>query len=605
MKKAKATRTKSAKRGATAGGGEGRPSSPAAVRTSQRGKAKPYTDADRLYRIPLEKLHDHPANPDPTAEEIEQMVTWLSRGQDEPITVRPGHTPGCPQYDPELPIGHYQVLAGRTRLAAARELGWDTIECRVRSDLAADEAAAVTFMAASNAQRRTENAHRQALMIEAMLAAGADVGQAGAVYGLTSESAVRNKLQLLKLPPKWLARVVSGEICETGARCLVPYADVPALMNALNKRFTNPYSRDWRSRSAVAEAVRNVITHETRPIEKAHKHDYGYSLGSHPRLFELDDANRIALGIVKLPLGKDGRHVERATNVRLYDGLQKPLIEAKRKAKSGKAAKTAKGKTGKAAAARAREVAAERKKVLDNKYKQWRHRMLRMQLFEAITLGCPKSELVGQLLVICGGQSRHGAYRAAPLREITVSALAHMSCDAARRRPKPIEGNWIDDDEFARLLSGAIDWEDQAAEVVSNLRMLQARFLAWPQCEAAREGEPLSRELVDDKDLPPLCHKLVEHCAGLVGASIEDGWRRGAIHGSRERPLVREFFAYHHRAELQALGPELLGPIVGQLAEANGQKVSEQVDLVLSFHTGDRPLKLPKCLRDKSVRRKR
>lgn len=71
------------------------------------------------------------------------------------------------------------------------------------------------------------------------------------------------------------------------------------------------------------------------------------------------------------------------------------------------------------------------------------------------------------------------------------------------------------------------------------------------------------------------------------------------IHGSRERPLVREFFEIHTRAELQQLGPELLGPVCGQLADSRGQKVSAQIDLVMGFH-GKRPLPLPKCLREPS-----
>lgn len=536
-----------------------------------------------IVRLPLEKLHEHPANPAPTKDEIDEMAAWLSRDQDEPITVR-GDVEG-------LPIGHYQVLAGHRRLAAARKLKWQGLECRIRSDLA-DDQKALTFMAATNQQRNAENAHRQALMLRAMLDAGLSIRDAGAVYGLKSEAGVRNKLQLLKLPAKWIERIVSGEISETAARCLVPYADVPQLMAALNKRFTNPYGGDWRHRSTVAAAVRAVISGQTRPIEKGHKHYY-YEQGEHARMFRLDDSLRDKLKIVRLPLGKGGRHVERATNVKLYDQLQQPLIKKKLQARPSRGGKAKPGKQSD------QQRTSQRQKQLAERYRRWKHRMLRMQIAAQLEVDDWRTTLAMLLVIHAAGQCPRGAYHSAPLDQFLLSAVRHNSCDAARRRkgniPEPEP--YVSDAELARILITSVDPDGDPVDELAHLVHLQVAFLIWPQCEEATGEEPLSRGLPDS--LPPLEDDLCAEIAHLVGATIAEGWRRGAIHGSRERPLVREFFEIHTRAELQQLGPELLGPVCGQLADSRGQKVSAQIDLVMGFH-GKRPLPLPKCLREPS-----
>lgn len=542
--------------------------------------------------MPLEKLHDHPANPDPAEAEIVQMMDWLSaRGQDEAITVRPVGT-----WDVTLPIGHYQVLAGKTRLAAARRLGWETLDARIRTDLPT-EPAAIAFIAASNAQRRTEHPIRQAQMLQAMFAAGLTLKQAGQVYGITSQGGVRNKLQLLKLPEVWQQRIISGEVPETAARCLVPYAETSLLETidaVYRKDKQNPWTAEnWQGREQFERAVQDIVYEHVRPLEG--KQNYGYQLGGeHPRYFELTPEVEAKLQIAELPIGLNGAKVRVATNAKAFDAFQVPLIQERLKAKkNGKSAAKSKSKASKKSDAEdEKRKRAEQADQVAKRVADWRQRFLRLAIAETIRPGDYRTAFLLPVLCHAAGQNTTN-YQRAPLNDFLAAAVAHNTCDSARRRQPPELAPDLRDADLVQVLGRHLDASDDPVDEIEHVHYGMVRYLLWPQCAGPSADPPAEHVLSAGPPdvLPPIDHHTVEAIAAYVGADLKSHWQRGAIHGSYERPLVEEFFGLHFRWQLDQLSEELLG---SPLEAKHGKTAAIQV--LMAHHSGKHLLKLPKCI---------
>lgn len=119
---------------------------------------------------------------------------------------------------------HFELLAGHTRLAAAKQLHWPTLRCDITT---CDDATAAKIVYLENAKRRDltviERARGLARLRETYQAAGLTQAQAAKDAGL-SESQFSNLLRLLRLPETFQARLVAGELTIEQARSLVTYA---------------------------------------------------------------------------------------------------------------------------------------------------------------------------------------------------------------------------------------------------------------------------------------------------------------------------------------------------------------------------------------------
>ena len=589
--------------------------------------------ADQVLAIPLAKLHDHPANPDPSEGEIVQMMAWLQdHKQLEPVTVRP-----MPNDDPP---GHYEILAGKTRRAAALRLGWETLDGRVRYDLD-DNAAAIEVMAGTNQQRRAETPIRQALMIEAMMKAGRSAEAAGAMYGLTSASAVRNKLGLLKLPEPWRGRVVSGEMPETAARCLVPYVEIKALMKLFDQDYKT--SRNscwvdehlaWTQRRQVAETIEALVRENSRGLEPDDKRYYGHQVGDHPTLFELTPAIEKKLQVVSLPIAKSGKLKRVALNVKEYDKLNKPLAEAAAKKKAERSAARKRGAKKKAtkkklSPAEARKQAAAEKAEAQRRTREaakktaaaiadWRLRFLRCMCFDAIKPGDWRVTMLLPL-VMSRIQQRENQFRTkSPRLDRYLQAAAAVCAKQNDHCPSFKLGEpW---DEVLTCVS-----KDRRQDEVTAAEELQAmllRILIWPQVDGPRKHSVVSTECpqpwryVKYADRAKLTHvfllelepKLVEQIAELLKVKIADGWKRAGIMNSRERAMVTDFLELHTRDQLDKLAAEICtkrngrNPRGGKGKHALVQDVKAAkskagaIEILLSAHMHAAPLQLPKCL---------
>jgi ParB/RepB/Spo0J family partition protein len=502
-------------------------------------------ESDQVVEIALEKLHDHPRNPMPQQQEVLATVQWLTeRGQDEPVVVRPLADP----------IGHFQVLAGRRRFAAATLLGWDTLKCRVRHDLA-DEAAAVEYMAASNAQRHTETPIRQALMLQAMIESGKSVTDAGRVYGLTSESAVRNKLQLLKLPDVWKARVVSGEIQESAARSLVPFVEYPSLMKAIDKEYRDDQKQEWRAaewqtRDGFADNVENIVRNNTRPVEKSK--DYTVDHRWHTVLFELKPELEEELQVVSLPLGENGKGERRAINVKKFDAIQQPLIDAKQKKSEGRSTNDPKPKKKQASPA-------QQKEDLEKNIAKWRRTWL--------------CEIIAHKL---GQVPNHWV-----LSKITLAIFTGEGCD--------VYWDQVMGEVLATKRKGVSDIVGLLNEANSTLDTIQKVIIA-----ALLRHEQYS--------WPIWAPEFIEGIARDLGIDLAEEWQTLQFPRGVSDRLVA-FWELHSGEQLDELGTELGVHLAGARGKPAKLQLLKAVDRTLRLPKSIAPLSAPKKKQGKKSHR--
>ncbi len=135
------------------------------------------------------------------------------------------------------PIGkRFQLVAGERRYQAAKAAGRREIVCAVREF--ADEAQAMLAQLVENFQRQELNPLEQCQAFARLCAPVAEGGggltqaEAGKKFGLC-QSAVANRIRLLKLPAEWKQRVALGELCEAKARLILKYVDEPAFLETV------------------------------------------------------------------------------------------------------------------------------------------------------------------------------------------------------------------------------------------------------------------------------------------------------------------------------------------------------------------------------------
>lgn len=350
-----------------------------------------------LIEIPLDKLHDHPGNPESTEAEILEMMLWLQEGeQDEPITVRPLAEP----------IGHYEVLAGKRRKAAATRLGWDTLEARIRRDLADDRDAAA-FAARNNIERRTEGDLRKAHWLRYQVEQlGMTVADSATAMGMSQGNAsnLMSVAELCDKRPYWRDLIIAGEMSAAHLRPLKKYRDYPAVMKLLEKDHAEgkaksttqtwlmeEYIAAWGTRESIEYTVTSIIEGKTCALR------FEDTIGDERAYDEPKfDANKLTpaqhkkLKVVSIPApgDKSDRTVERCFDVKAWRVLQESARNAKSKQAADRSSKTA------SATAKRERTPAEQKKLdqqrakhLTERIRGWRHAWLKRLVADRIDTG--------------------------------------------------------------------------------------------------------------------------------------------------------------------------------------------------------------------------
>lgn len=164
--------------------------------------------ADRILALPLDSIRPNPHQPrryfDPDSlEELANSIRAL--GILQPLTVR------------QMPDG-WELVAGERRLRAAALAGLDRVPC---IPIRADSQSSSLLALVENLQRQDLDFLEEALALDKLLRTYCLSQDEVARRIGKSQSAVANKLRLLRLPPQLLARLREAGLSERHARALL------------------------------------------------------------------------------------------------------------------------------------------------------------------------------------------------------------------------------------------------------------------------------------------------------------------------------------------------------------------------------------------------
>lgn len=165
-------------------------------------------ESQRVLYLPTEHIYPNPCQPRVRfsragLEELAESVA--QHGILQPLSVRQVG-------------GRYQLISGERRLRAARMVGLAAVPC-ILVDASDTESALLALV--ENLQRRDLDFLEEAAALRRLIVQhGLSQEEAARKVG-KSQSAVANKLRLLKLSPEVLAVVRTAELTERHARCLL------------------------------------------------------------------------------------------------------------------------------------------------------------------------------------------------------------------------------------------------------------------------------------------------------------------------------------------------------------------------------------------------
>jgi ParB family transcriptional regulator, chromosome partitioning protein len=544
-------------------------------------------ESSRVLSIPLDKLHRHPDNRSIADDSVEDLAASLrEHGQREPLRVRPLADP----------IGHYEILSGERRYVAAKLVGLETLRCLIEEH--ADHQAKIE-LAIANAARKDLNPIERGELLGLLIrpvdagGGGMDRAAAGRLFGLNSESGIKNALRLVRLPGFLRDQVASGELPIGKARPLLAYPG--PILEAFAKWIQEPMQKydlknlrrpDADDSDELDSEIDAFIREHTRPCDALGEHYFGYQLGgSWPCLFKLEDltaAERDELRVVEIPHKPDRRANDKpaddatrlvALNVKAWDKRMGPLVKkahaAKKQPKASKAAKPGE----KAAPPTAAELKARRKKAddqLNHFTRDWIRDAVRIELSRR-----PMPDLLLWLL-----ESSGRGFGAVSITTLTEWALAESG--VALGTVKSLRG-----------LSSAIA---SAREFDATMW----RVLLWPVATRPGSHADLAELGQLPDELPRIPDGDVDDLAQLLGVSAETVWA-AAIQPGPERDMVREWLARHTRDQLADLATE------SAIVLADGTR-DAMVDELIGHHQRSpkkKPLPLPKRIAAAAPKKRR
>ncbi len=174
----------------------------------------------RIWFLPVDSIRPNPAQPrqffDETAlEELSQSIR--SFGILQPLTVR-------------RKLTHYELIAGERRLRAAKMAGLREVPCIIAR---AEEEESALLALIENLQRRDLHFFEEAEAIASLIAAYGFSQEQAAEHLGKSQSAVANKLRLLRLGGATREMLRENALSERHARVLLRLADEEERLAAL------------------------------------------------------------------------------------------------------------------------------------------------------------------------------------------------------------------------------------------------------------------------------------------------------------------------------------------------------------------------------------
>ncbi len=198
----------------------------------------------RVFYLPVDKIHPNPSQPRRYFDEtslVELSRSILRYGIIQPLTVRHG-------------AQGYELIAGERRLRAARMAGLREVPCLLAR---ADEEDSPLLALIENLQRRDLHWFEEAAAIAKLISSyGLSQEQAAEKLG-KSQSAIANKLRLLRLSPECVALLREHGLSERHARALLRLEDDETRLAAVREIAERSYN------VAQTEAYVESLLHRT------------------------------------------------------------------------------------------------------------------------------------------------------------------------------------------------------------------------------------------------------------------------------------------------------------------------------------------------------
>ncbi|WP_102335219.1 nucleoid occlusion protein [Salimicrobium jeotgali] len=188
-----------------------------------REQEKESYNPDEVLQIPIAKIHPNRFQPRTvfSAEKIAELAQTLhTHGMIQPIVVR------------ETEDGEYELIAGERRWRASQSLGWEKIPAIIR-EMTNTQTASVALI--ENLQREELSVIEEATAYRKLLDMHELTQEALAQRLGKSQSAIANKLRLLKLPESVQQAVLDKNITERHARALIALKDTEKMEKLLQE----------------------------------------------------------------------------------------------------------------------------------------------------------------------------------------------------------------------------------------------------------------------------------------------------------------------------------------------------------------------------------
>ncbi len=478
--------------------------------------------------LPIESIAPSTFNPrkDYPAAEIKDLAASIrTHGLLQPVVVRPliKVTAGA----------KFELVAGERRWRAAKLAGLKSIPAVVR-ELTDREAREVCVI--ENLQRKDLNAIEEARGLQMLLGCeGLTQADLAARLGV-SQPHVANRLRLLKLPAGWQKRIISGEIPPTHARYVLPYAEYPKLLAAIEKKWRRAGEDGTVTVDSFRELVHWTIMDEVQVLDGSR-----WTRGLHKSLkyFKPTDEQREQLRIIQIE-DTAGKKVEVATNTKLWDKLQ---AEREKRAIERAEQNKPKGSSSKplSAAAKAKLTPAKLKQAAEEEKRKAAERagQFRRKLYDWKT-DWMRYLIAGELEAV--GTS---------VSSVTLEDLLRVFLMAATRW-----NSWADDYsvDLCRLL------KDTCVKGSVNRNLLWAGLAELNDTAVANVAGDFAAVLFFDADKGP--RKLVPDCdvqaiAKYLGIDLENAWLNEQAGGL----LSLAYWNMHSKDQLIELSKELGGPL--------------------------------------------
>lgn len=163
--------------------------------------------------------------------------------------------------------GRYNLIAGERRLRAAKLAGLDVVPVSI---VEADDQTTALMALEENLKRVDLNPIDRANELRRLMTDhGMTQAQVGAFVGVT-QGQVSNELRLLNLPANWQAKVSSGDLAPTLVRQLLPYADLPQVLQAIAEdldQFTHDLSdKEPLTADVLTQMIERAVLTTSRPM---------------------------------------------------------------------------------------------------------------------------------------------------------------------------------------------------------------------------------------------------------------------------------------------------------------------------------------------------